>query len=93
MDLEVSMTTSSKPGPSKLLRVLVAGGVALAGLAGTALAEDKPTSETEKGEKAGAEGKTKAAPKAEKTGTAEKTEKAKKDAKAAESGGGGVKGW
>jgi hypothetical protein len=90
LDLEVSMKDSNKPGVSKLLRVLVAGGVALAGLAGTARAEEKPTSETANADKAGAKDKAKATEKADQ---AEKKEKTKKDAKAAEPEGGGVKGW
>jgi hypothetical protein len=93
-----------KPQVGKLLRVLVAGGVALAGASGGARAEDTPTS----ADKAG-----KAAPQAEPTPAAKAAakdkakakhhhehakdkpaEKAKAaEARPAESDGGGVKGW
>ncbi len=89
------------PKVGKLLRVLVAGGVALAGAAGAARAEDQPTS-TDKAVKAAqqseqhpaAKEKAKAKPHHEhaKDKAAEKA-KAKAEAKAAESDGGGVKGW
>jgi len=91
------MSESSNPKVSKLLRVLVAGGVALAGVAGTARAEDKPAGE--KAEQVGEMAKDKAkegkeAVEAEKARKAKAAEKAKQDAKAAaESAGGGVKGW
>ena len=72
----MSDSTTTKVG--KLLRVLVAGGVALAGA--PALASDK-----------GADDKA-AAEKAKEKEKKEKAEKEKK-AKDAKDGGGGVKGW
>lgn len=83
------MTDKTRPNVRKLLRVLVAGGVALAGVAGTR-AEDKGAAPAEKGEK------SKEQEKLEKE-KAEKAEKDKKKAeeqkKAAQSDGDGVKGW
>jgi len=82
---------SDKTNVRKLLRVLVAGGMALAGVAG-ARAEDQGAAPTEKTEKA--KQKDKEAEKAK----AAKAEKEKKKAddekkKAAQSEGEGVKGW
>ncbi len=81
------MAQSSKPSVNKLLRVLVAGGVALAGLAATARADDKPATETGKPKKAAGKPKEKAADKAKQKDQA--APKAEGDA----SSGGGVKGW
>lgn len=86
------MSQSSKPKANKLLRVLVAGGVALAGVAGTARAEDKPAGETEKMQKPADAAAAKEKAKKEKAAAKAKAE-AEAKAKAAESDGGGVKGW
>jgi hypothetical protein len=87
------MSESTKTNVSKLLRVLVAGGVALAGVAGVARADEPAPKPAEKTEKA--PGKDGA-----KSKTPDKGQDAKKpagteakDAKAAEPEGGGVKGW
>jgi hypothetical protein len=89
------MSESSKPRANKLLRVLVAGGVALAGVAGTARAEDRPATESEKAQKpADQASDTEKAKQKEKEKAAEKARaEAKAKAKAAQSDGGGVKGW
>ncbi|MFT3913587.1 MAG: hypothetical protein QM704_05630 [Anaeromyxobacteraceae bacterium] len=76
---------------NKLLRVLVVGGIALAGSAGAARADDKPAGEAQKETKHAAKGDAKAKDaKAKKDAEAkkEKEEKEKKDGEA-----GGVKGW
>ncbi len=81
------------PSPRKLLKVLVAAGMALGGLA-AARAQEKPASDektmapAEKGDKAKAKEKD-AKAKAEK----EKKKKKAEEKKAAEDEGGGVKGW
>jgi hypothetical protein len=78
------MSNSTKSTVSKLKRVLVAGGVALAGAAGSAgAADDKaPLPKAEKvKEKPKDEAKAKA------------PEKPRTDSKAGESSGGGVQGW
>jgi hypothetical protein len=81
-----------KPKVNKLLRVLVAGGVALAGAAGTARAEDKPPAGAEKAEKpAAAAAEQEKAKQQEKERAAEKA-RAKAKAEPAPQGG-GVKGW
>ena len=86
------MPDKTKPKVHKLLRVLVAGGMALAGVAGTR-AEDKGAAPAEKGEKSKEQEKQEKLEKAK----AEKAEKEKKKAdeqkKAAQSEGDGVKGW
>lgn len=88
------MTASKTSKVNKLLRVLVVGGVALAG-APAARAEDKPAGEEQKTAKAAEKAQAKA-----KAGDKDKDkEKAKEQAakdKAAEKGeaeGSGVKGW
>jgi len=79
------MSDSTKGSVGRLLRVLVAGGVALAGVTGTAMAEDKAPAEKGATEKAAEKAKDKGKG---------KTEEKKKDAKEAEKdAGGGVKGW
>jgi len=91
------MPIPKKPGVNKLLRVLVAGGVALSGAAGLARADDQPAPDKkmEKSEKGDAKEPMaksehekhheKDAKKADEK-KAEKTEKTDSD-------GGGVKGW
>jgi hypothetical protein len=86
------MSQSSKPKANKLLRVLVAGGVALSGVAGTARAEEKPATEPEKAQKPADPASEKEKAKKEKEKAAEKA-RAEAKAKAAQSDGGGVKGW
>ncbi len=84
------MSDKTKPNVSKLLRVLVAGGMALAGVAGTR-AEDKSAAPTEKAEKAKEKDKDLEKAKAEKVEKEKK--KADEEKKAAQSDGDGVKGW
>jgi len=89
------MTASKTSKVNKLLRVLVVGGVALAGAPGSARADDKPAGEEQKTAKAAekAQAKAKAGDKAKDKEKAK--EQAAKD-KAAEKGeaeGSGVKGW
>jgi membrane protein involved in colicin uptake len=86
------MAQSSKPKANKLLRVLVAGGVALAGVAGTARAEDQPPAESGKAPRPADKAAEQEKAKQEKAKAAEKA-KAEAKAKAAQSDGGGVKGW
>ena len=86
------MSNPKKTNVGKLLRVLVAGGLGLVGVAGVTRADDKAPVPAEKTEKA------KEKDKAKEKGTAEtKKEKDEKKAaaekKEAESDGGGVKGW
>jgi hypothetical protein len=81
------MSDKTKPNVSKLLRVLVAGGMALAGVDGTR-AEDKGAAPTEKAEKADEKDLKAKAEKAEK-----EKKKADEEKKAAQSDGDGVKGW
>jgi hypothetical protein len=83
------MSQSSRSSVKKLLRVLVAGGVALAGVAGTARADEQPASQGQK-EKAEAAREKEQAARKEK----EKAEKkAAAEAKAKQAEGGGVQGW
>jgi len=82
---------SDKPNVSKLLRVLVAGGMALAGVAGIR-AEDKGAAPTEKTEKAKENEKELERAKAEKA-EKEQKKKADEEKKAAQSDAGGVQGW
>jgi hypothetical protein len=84
------MSDSTKSPVNKLLRVLVAGGVALAGVAGTARAEEKEATPAQKTEKPKEAEKAKTA---EKPKAAEKGAKEKKADKPSEQDGGGVKGW
>jgi hypothetical protein len=89
------MSDKTRPNVSKLLRVLVAGGVTLAGAAG-ARAEDKEAAPTEKTEKAKDQDKEAEKAKAEKAAKAEKEQQKKKAdeaKKAAQTEGEGVKGW
>jgi len=76
------MSDSTKTKVGKLLRVLVAGGVALAGSAGPALAAEKGADEKASAEKAKDKDKEK-----------EKAEKEKKEKEKDSKSGGGVKGW
>ena len=87
------MRDKTEPSVSKLLRVLVAGGVALAGVPGTR-AEDKGSAPTEEADKA--KGKDKEAEKANAEKEKDKDKKSAKKSdqdKEAQSSGGGVKGW
>jgi len=89
------MSDRTKPNVSKLLRVLVAGGMALAGVAGIR-AEDKGAAPTEKTEKAKGNEKELERAKAEKAEKAEQEQQKKKadeKKKAAQSDAGGVQGW
>ncbi len=89
------MAHQVKPGVNKLMRVLVAGGVALSGAAGLARADDQPAEKKmEKSESMEKEhmGKDDHAKHHEKHAKKEKKAEEKKDEKAA-SDGGGVKGW
>jgi hypothetical protein len=83
------MAASSRTKVRKLLHVLVAGGVALAGLAGTSRAEDKAPDPAEKSDQA----KDAEKAKADKAAKEQKEKKKEKEKKAAESDGGGVRGW
>ena len=83
---------SDKPNVSKLLRVLVAGGMALAGVAGIR-AEDKGAAPTEKTEKAKEKEKELERAKAEKAEKEQQKKKADEKKKAAQSDAGGVQGW
>lgn len=75
---------------NKLLRVLVVGGIALAGSAGAARADDKPAGEAQKEAKAPkGDAKAKDAKAAKEKEAKEKKEKDEKKAEEA----GGVKGW
>ena len=87
------MSRTNKTDVSKLLRVLVVGGVALAGVARAEEKAAEPAQKTMPADKDAAE-KAKAVEKAKAAEQAKK-EKDKKDAdkKAAEPAGGGVKGW
>jgi len=85
------MSDRTRPNVSKLLRVLVAGGMALAGVAGTR-AEDKGAAPTEKTEKAKEKEKELERAKAEKA-EKEQKKKADEEKKAAQSDAGGVQGW
>jgi hypothetical protein len=81
---------------SRLLRVLVAGGVALAGADGVRAAEEPAApagspAPAEKGDKAGEKSKEKSAQKAQGKKESEKPKKAQEEKKPEE--GGGVKGW
>jgi len=84
------MPESTKTKVARLLRVLVAGGVALAGLAGSA--EDKPANDKGGPEKAQVTDKEKAAATA-KSKTEDKSKKEAKDAETKGAEAGGVKGW
>jgi hypothetical protein len=86
------MSASSKTKVKRLLNVLVAGGVALAGLSGTARADDKTPDPAEKSDKAKDAEKARADEKAKAADQAAK-EKKEKEKKAADSDGGGVRGW
>jgi hypothetical protein len=81
-----------RPAVSKLLRVLVAGGIALAGATTHAAEPDKAATQKPVGDKPEAE---KAAEKAAAAKKAEKAaeKKAADEKKAAADAGGGVKGW
>jgi len=84
------MSSSKTTNVGKLLRVLVAGGLGLVGVAGAARAEEKAAAPAEKTDKAQEKDKAK------EKGAAEKEKKEKKAAdekKDAGSDGGGVKGW
>jgi hypothetical protein len=91
---------TKKPSPSKLLKVLVAAGMALAGMSGARAAEDKPAPPTDEKTSApadaGDKAKTKEQQEKEKQAKAEKEKQEKKkadDEKKASQEGGGVKGW
>jgi outer membrane biosynthesis protein TonB len=84
------MSASSKSHVSKLLKVLVAGGVALAGIPGSVRAEEPAADPAPKLDQ------EKQAPKAKETPKPKKDQKpvtAAKPDKPAEPEGGGVKGW
>jgi hypothetical protein len=86
------MSDKAKPNLSKLLRLLVAGGMALAGVDGIR-AEDKGAAPTEKTEKAKEEEKELERAKAEKAEKEQPKKKADEERKAAQSDSGGVQGW
>lgn len=89
------MSSESDPkAVRKLLRVLVAGGVALAGVNATRAAEaDKDAASTEAAKKAPQQDKKQEREKAEKAEKDKKQAEAQKKAAKSDSGGGGVKGW
>lgn len=85
----------SMPNVRKLLRVLVAGGVALAGVE-AARAQDKgaaATENAEKGKEKDQDAKAKADKERQDQEKKAREKKAEEAKKAAESEGGGVKGW
>jgi hypothetical protein len=85
------MKKSTKPSVGKLLRVLVAGGVALAGAGPLGAMADDPPAKTDKAatEKSGDAKKPAAADAKKKTGTEKEKKETEKKAEEA----GGVKGW
>ncbi len=86
------MKKSTRPSVGKLLRVLVAGGVALAGSGPlAALAEDAPAKTEKTAEKAGTAKKPVEAEAAKKKAAATEKEKKEQEKKVEEAG--GVKGW
>jgi hypothetical protein len=86
------MKKSTKPSVGKLLRVLVAGGVALAGAGPLSAMADDPPAKTDKAatEKSGDAKKADADAK-KKAGAEKEKEKKETEKKAEEAG--GVKGW
>jgi outer membrane biosynthesis protein TonB len=90
------MSASSKSRVSKLLRVLVAGGVTLAGVHGAVRAEEPATDPAPRAdqEKPAPKAKETTKPKQDqKPATAAKPPRSDKPDKPAEPEGGGVKGW
>jgi hypothetical protein len=90
------MSASSKTRVSKLLQVLVAGGVALAGVPGAARAEEPaadPAPRADQEKPAPRAKETTKPKKDQKPATAAKPPKPERSDKPAEPEGGGVKGW
>jgi len=86
------MSDSAKSRVGRLLRVLVTGGVALAGLGGPAVADDKAPADKGTAEKEKEQGKTAEKDKGKAPDKDKDKDKDQKDAKAGKEAG-GVKGW
>jgi hypothetical protein len=86
------MSDSAKSRVGRLLRVLVTGGVALAGLVGPAVADDKAPADKGTAEKAKEKEQGKTAEKDKGKAPEKDKDKDQKDAKAGKEAG-GVKGW
>jgi hypothetical protein len=88
------MSDKTRRDVGRLLRVLVAGGMALAGAAGVR-ADDKgaPTEKTEKAKEKNEEQEKAKAEKAEKAEKERQRKKAEEEKRAAQPDGGGVPGW
>jgi hypothetical protein len=88
------MPDKTRPSVAKLLRVLVAGGMALAGVPGARAGENAPApTDAEARERAKESEKAKAEEERKKKADEKEKKKAEEQRRAAESDGGGVQGW